>query len=333
MTTGPTPHDHEPDELGADRLRSVLGSTAATVQPTDGSLGQILTRAHHRSPWVWGAPVLAAAAAVVLVVGAGVYASSRGTASPQPPGSQAPTSSAQPSTPSTEPSPSSTQTGNGPAVALPVYYAGSYDGQTRLYREFVRVHTLTPAQDAIRQALSGQAQDPDYRTLWKPGTTLDGYTKQGATASVQLSSPPAPPSTMALQQIVYTVTASDPTVTTVVVSYGPGGYGSQTLHRNPAIDTLALVWLLTPSYGTTVHSPVVLSGQAQVFEATVSWEIDTPGGTVVTTGNAMTPEAFVVGPWKATVTLPPGQYVAKAYAISMADSSRTWIDSKPFTVR
>jgi hypothetical protein len=32
------------------------------------------------------------------------------------------------------------------------------------------------------------------------------------------------------------------------------------------------------------------------------------------------------------VTLPPGQYVALAYEASAKDGSKTWIDSKPFTV-
>src|SRR5215831_9049032 len=99
MTTGPHTPGFDPDEPGADQLRSVLTSAAASVQPADGSLGQILTKANHRSPWTWGAPLLAAAAALVLVVSAGVYSSTRGTASPttQQPGSQSPSASSLPS--------------------------------------------------------------------------------------------------------------------------------------------------------------------------------------------------------------------------------------------
>ena len=93
------------------------------------------------------------------------------------------------------------------------------------------------------------------------------------------------------------------------------------------------MWLLQPTQGAAVSSPVTLSGTAMVFEATVNWEVDTRAGKVVASGNAMTPQAFVQGPWRTTVTLPPGQYVAKAYEISTMDGSKTWIDSKPFTVR
>jgi hypothetical protein len=196
------------------------------------------------------------------------------------------------------------------------------------------VHTSSPVQDAIRQALSGQALDADYRTLWKPGTILADYAKHGATADVQLSGvSPGEPSQMALQQLVYTVTATDPTIGTVVFSFGPGGYGSVSKQRGAAIETLAPVWLLQPAQGAKVSSPVTLSGTAMVFEATVNWEIDTPNGTKVAEGNAMTPEAFVQGPWSASVTLPPGDYVATAFEASPMDGSKTWVDSKPFTVR
>src|SRR5207302_972306 len=99
--------------------------------------------------------------------------------------------------------------------------------------------------------------------------------------------------------------------------------------RNAAIDTLGIVWLLQPTQGATVSSPVTLSGTAMVFEATVNWEVDTPDGTMVASGNAMTPEAFVQGPWSTTVSLPPGQYIAKAFEASAKDGSKTWIDSKP----
>jgi hypothetical protein len=338
MTTPPTNHGLEPDEPGADQLRSVLSSASASVQPTDGSLGRILTTAHRRSPWTWGAPLLAAAAALVLVVGAGVYASTRGTASPatHQSGSQSPSSSPLPSSTSTGPSPSSSPssspTGNGPLVTLPVYYGASYKAQTRLYREFHRVHSTAPARDAIRQALDAAPQDADYRTLWPAQTSLLGYSRQGTTAYVRLSGTSSA-STIAEQQLVYTVTAADTTVKAVAFAYGSAGSFGTPQVRGAAIDTLGIVWLLTPGYGATVSSPVTLAGTAMVFEATMNWEIDRPDGTMVASGTAMTPQAFVNGPWSTTVTLPPGDYVAKAFEASAEDGSKTWIDSKPFTVR
>jgi hypothetical protein len=334
MTTGPfTP---EPgDEVGAEQLRQVLTQAAAPIQPSDGSLGRVLTRANQRSPWSWGAPLLAAAAALVLVAGASVYVGTHGTTSAQP-GSHSPSSSTLPSQTATGPSPTdsahSSPTGTGSLVALPVYYAGSFNGQTRLYREFHRVRSTDHAVDAVTQALTTAPDDPDYRTLWKPGTTVLGYSTQGALAFVRLSSPPVPMSTIALQQLVYTITAADTSVHKVLFAYGLSAAFGGPVSRGATIDTLATVWLLQPTQGATVSSPVTLSGTAMVFEATMNWEIDTPDGTMVTSGNAMTPQAFVQGPWSTTVSLPPGHYVALAFEASAKDGSKTWIDSKPFTV-
>ena len=78
---------------------------------------------------------------------------------------------------------------------------------------------------------------------------------------------------------------------------------------------------------------MTLSGTAMVFEAVVNWEVDSADGTPVQSGNAMTPEAFKMGPWSSTVTLPAGSYVAKAFEISAKDGLVTWLDSKAFTVR
>jgi hypothetical protein len=104
--------------------------------------------------------------------------------------------------------------------------------------------------------------------------------------------------------------------------------------RGATYSTLAMVWLLAPTNGGTVSSPVAFSGIAEVYEATVNWEVDRPDGTVVAQGNAMASQAAPGRwPWSASVTLPPGRYVLKAYAISPKDGSVQWPDTKSFTVR
>ncbi len=336
MNTGRTNGGPDPDDVAGEQLREVLHQAAGSVDPADGSLGRVLTRAHQRSVWSWGGPVLAAAAAVLVVVGAGVYAGTRGHDN-TPPAGQSPSGSSLPSGPSasTTESPSvshsPTPTGTGPLVALPVYYGGLDSGQARLYREFHPTRTTAPARDAVVQSLEVPPTDPDYQSLWPAGTKLVGYAKSGTLADVTLSNPPQTFPTAAFQQIVYTVTAADPSVRSVRISYGSITQNPMT--RGPALGTLAPVWLLAPAQGATVSSPVTLSGQAGVFEATVNWEVDRANGTPVTSGSAMTPQAFLMGPWSTTVTLPPGQYVAKAFEISAKDGLWTWVDSKAFTVR
>jgi hypothetical protein len=134
-----------------------------------------------------------------------------------------------------------------------------------------------------------------------------------------------------IQELVYTVTAADPTIHAVTVLY-PGGRSIAA--RMPGLDVLASVWVLSPAEGASVASPVTIGGTASVFEATVTWEVDRPDGTVVAQGNAMAAlGAPGRGPWSVQVPLAPGQYVVKAYAISAKDGSTTWPDTKTFTVR
>jgi Immunoglobulin-like domain of bacterial spore germination len=121
-------------------------------------------------------------------------------------------------------------------------------------------------------------------------------------------------------------------VTAVSVAW-PGGQAAS-VTRAPGIEVLAGVWVLAPSQGETARSPVVVSGTASVFEATVTWEVDRPDGTVVAHGIAMTPIAAPWrGPWSFTGSLPPGSYVVLAYAVSARHGSHTWPDSRTIAVR
>ncbi len=335
MNTGPIDNGTDPEAAAGHRLTEVLGGVADTVQPSDGSLDRVLTRAHQRSVWSWGTPVLAAAATVLLVAGVGVYAGTRGHDNAQVGGPSATGSSAATgpsvSASTTTSNHTSPTTGTGPLHALPVYYAAEFNGQARLYREFHPVRTSTPATAAIDQLLTVRPTDPDYESLWPATTTLVTYERSGTLASVKLSNGPSRFPVAAFQQIVYTVTAADPAVHSVQISYG--SVTQNPMGRGSSLVTIAPVWLLAPTQGATVSSPVTLSGLAGVFEATVNWEVDTADGAPVQSGSAMTPEAFKMGPWSTQVTLPAGSYVAKAFEISAKDGLWTWVDSKAFTVQ
>ncbi len=315
-----------PDGETGERLREVLAGAAGSVDPADGSLGRVLDRAHRRTRWSWSSPALAAAAALVVVAGIiTVVAVNRPTGS-------APSTSGPPVSGSTTQSPSPSVTASGAPVALPVYYAGVSGGEARLYREFHRVVTSQPAADAVRQSIGVAPLDPDYRSLWPAGTTLVSYDRSGAVADVVLSAAPEGYLPVALQQIVHTVTAADPTVTSVRIAYGTTT--GEPLARADADTVLPSVWLLSPTEGATTGSPVTLGGTASVFEATVSWEVDRTDGSKVAEGSAMASiGAPGRGPWSTTVSLPPGDYVAQAFEVSMKDGSRHWVDTKSFTVR
>lgn len=333
--------DPNGDEYG-ERLRRVLDAQARAMDPTE-PMDDGLVRIRERTaqaPSVmhrWAVPMAAAAAAVLVVVGGAVLWPHLG-GSPTGVGSAGPSSgSPQPTLPSEGPSPSQTPSASGgpvgSGISVPVYFGVTFNGQTMLYREFHHVVALDPARAAVQQMLAGP-EDSDYKTLWPHGTTLTGLTRSGDLATVTLTAAPktTTPAGSAVQEVVYTVTAADPTIRRVTVAY-PGGSATN-VTRAITYAALAQVWLLSPTDGATVSSRLSFSGVAEVFEAHVNWEVDKLDGTVVAQGFAMAKQAAPGRwPWSASVTLPPGTYVLRAFAISPKDGSVVWPDSKTITVR
>lgn len=335
----------EPDDILGEQLHRVLGDQARAMEPADqvdDGLARIRGQidAEQSSTRRWAVPVAAAAAAVLVVVG-GLVIWPRGDGTPVGVGTPGPTSGLPSATlttggPSSTPSPTPSGTSSstsGPAITVPVYYGDTFGGKTLLYREFRHVATSSdPVATALVTMLMLPPLDPDYRTLW-PSGTVASWSRSGDTAIVTLSSAPTKttPADLPLQQVVYTVTAADTTIHRVTVIY----HGGQATALTRAVSYLALapVWLSAPVEGAAVTSPVAFGGIAEVFEAHVNWEVDSLGGTMVAQGFAMAsqgaPGRF---PWSATVTLPPGTYLLRAFAISPKDGSVTWPDTKRITV-
>ena len=153
---------------------------------------------------------------------------------------------------------------------MAVYYGGTFRGQTMLYREFHRT-TSAPALGALQQML-GAPVDPDYHALWPVGTHVVSLTRSGDTATVTLSAAPFPSTSklanLPVQEVVYTLTAADPTIHKVTLVY-PGGQVVGAV-RGTTYEVLAQVWALAPLSGASTTSPVTISGVAEVFEARVS---------------------------------------------------------------
>lgn len=336
------------DDRHDDLLRQILASHAETIVPEGDGLMKIQARTagRTRSPWLLPVGALGTAA---VVAGAFVLASqltgdSKDSLKPVPLATQ---SSSPTSEPSSEPTPSTPPVAT---VAVPVYYLHD-DGQNlRLYREFHKVQA--PEGDrrkaAVVEMLAGAPQDPDYTSLWPKGTTLLGLTVNGTTAVVNLSKEAKQQSNagsqgepLSVQQLVYTVTAADPTVKKVelqvdgqkVTDLWGHGFGANPQGRAPQLDVQGFVWLLAPTQGATVGSPVTLSGIACTFEATVNIQI-VQGSTVVKELNTMTDGGCPhFGKWSITVDLPPGDYLVKALEYSAKDGSPQYIDDKAVTVK
>lgn len=225
------------------------------------------------------------------------------------------------------PVPATTAPTSAPAAAeraLPVYFVAETDSGPRLHREFHRVATDDPASDAVREMLAG-AVDPDYRTHWPAGTALRAPVDvAGGVITVDLTgvTPGAQVGTagaeLTVQQLVYTVQAALQTTDPVrilldgepveelfgaVDTSGP-------VPRADLYATRSLVQIDAPDHGATVAGPLVVTGEAAVFEATLPWEVLREGA-VVASGVTGTAEGQVFSAFSFSVDLPPGDYVVR----------------------
>lgn len=234
--------------------------------------------------------------------------------------------------------PSATPTGR----AVPVYLLGDTEAGPRLYREFrVVAGPAGPAgADPARlaaTALGTPAADPDYRSAWA-GVATTALSRSGTDATVTFAGAPeltAPGDAgMAVQQVVYTVTAADPRLKRVrVVAPGlPAALTAAPLARAAQLAVLAPVWLLSPADGADSGRRVVLKGTASVFEASVGIEVRRGAEVAVRTVATASSGAPERGEWTATVTLPPGDYTVAAFEVSAKDGSRLAVDTKRVTV-
>ena len=140
---------------------------------------------------------------------------------------------------------------------------GQQAGRSVLYREFrsatVRADTLNERiAAAVGLALSGPPLDPDYATPWPAGASVRSVSVDGGVSTVDVSV--SPPSPIAVQQLVWTVTAvandfNGTTLSGVRLTVNGSPQGGL-LTRADATATQAAIWLLSPQQGETVHSPV-----------------------------------------------------------------------------
>ncbi|MCE0761541.1 GerMN domain-containing protein [Pseudonocardia kujensis] len=263
-------------------------------------------------------PLVAALLTAALVGLAGC-----GGGTPAQPGRSAqPTPAAQPTT--TVPDPPATARLPAAAGSV-VWFVGPTPAGDRLYRE--RRATTDggpdgvapdPAGDAVRELLAGRPEDPDHHSDWPPGVTLRApVTLVDGAVTVDLATPgPLPgPAGLALQQLVRTVqdTTGSTRPVRVLVDGRPastllGQDVSRPLTADDPLRVVALVQLDDPAEGAVVGSPVVVSGEAAVFEATLLWEVRDTAGRTVRSGSATTSEGQTFAPYRFAVPLDPGTY-------------------------
>ncbi len=283
-----------------------------------------------------------AALAVALAVAAGCT-TGEPTASPAPSGTSAP-----PTVTTTTPTLTPTPTPTGLPVGVPAYYLIDTRTGFRLAREIRTVRTSDKVRSAVEAMITGPT-DPDYSTTWNPTTAVLDVRQTAGTILVDLSTDArtanvgSAGAALMIQQLVYTVTeaAGQPTAPVMLTIDGsPAGelWGAVVwdapITRDAPLDVRLLVQIDEPGEGATSTSPVTVSGDAAVFEATLMWTVRDAGGTTVRSGFTMTSEGQTFAPYSFTVPLDPGSYtvVVTEEDLSGGEGGTPMSDSRTVTV-
>lgn len=323
---------HHPD----DALRRLLADAVDDVEPADG-LATIRSRTHEkvtpmtdRRPWLYavtGAVVATAAVITAVALAGGTLTAGDGTT----PAAGDPTPTVVEETsdaPSPDPTAGTDPPGGGGTVVVPAYYLGEGPRGPVLFREF---HTVPGASDtaalgAAREAVGGAPRDPDYRSAWPSGVTVESVAVDGDLVRVDLSQAPARgdlserEAELALQQLVHSVQGALQqrlpvrlTVDGRPVAEVLGVTTAEPLTAAPTLETLSHMSITAPEEGARVPARFTAEGVSNGFEANVLWQVTDADGTVVAEGFG-TAEGWMeerLFPWSVQVDLSgmaPGEY-------------------------
>lgn len=348
-----TPYDQSQTERA---LRESLSERARQVQPSP-RLDAILREAAAPTPgaargrWLAGVAVAAAAAVVAGTVWAsrpdndatlpGGEPSSSPTATGALSPSASPTSPSGTSTPSASGSPSASPSSRRPAtgeVALAIYRVGTNGGETNrpgLVREFWST-TLATGTTESAKASAAVAESLSRSDLWRGVTLNDAEVARGgitlALSGPGENAPDAERARLAVASLVWTAQGAVGRGDLPVSLTTPSG-GRLLGQLDPAAEytragtppeALCDIWVDSPSPGASLRAsePVVVRGQAVVFEANVEWELRR-GGETVRDGFTT---ASIGAPGRGTFTidlgrLDPGSYTVRAFSSSAKDGT------------
>jgi hypothetical protein len=241
-------------------------------------------------------------------------------------------------------------------VAVPVYFAEDSPQGVSLYREFQRVEARDRLLTAANLAVTGDAADPDYRSLWPDGATIDSVSydvtdsliRVGLTDSTLRDRPPAMSereARLAVQQVVHTVqgVAGARAPVQFLLDGDPldavlGVPTAEPVANDPPLEVLSHVNITTPEQGAETTRTLVVSGVASSFEATVPLKV--MHGSEVVLEDVATAEGWMdrLYPFTRTLdlsALPAGDYTLVASTDDPsggAEGNGSYIDTKDFTL-
>jgi hypothetical protein len=234
-----------------------------------------------------------------------------------------------------------------------MYYLGSENAATRQVYLFAEPHTVEQVspQAAVREFLTSYPLDPDYRSGWPEGVDVNGIETAGGETTIALTGNAdlAAPGDLdkqaaqtAIQGLIRTAGVSDGTV---AFTYNDAALqqllgidvadGVQVLPEQSssfAVTTRAAIQVTSPVEGQTMTNPVVVTGNGNVFEGNVSWQLLNDQGREIDSGFVTT----AMGSWKdfrvELGELAPGTYTFRALEYSAEDGSEINVDDKTFVV-
>lgn len=269
------------------------------------------------------------------------------TPSESPSGSEEPTTSPSASAPTASASEEPSQDPGSETV--PTYFVADAPQGPRLFREFHQV-SGDPLQAAADLVTTGEATDPDYRSL-VPAGTFSSVSYDGDAFVVSLPDASwaergglsAREARLAVQQVLYTLQGAQQERAPLRAELDGepstlfGVDTSAGVKQAPQLSVLGLVNVTAPEQGATLSGTVTASGLASSFEATVPWEVRDASGEVVLDGFA-TADGFMgrLFPWTTEVdlsSLEPGDYTFVASTDDAGgEGPGPTEDSKDFTV-
>lgn len=371
---GPERRDHGDGGDLETRLRQTLTDRAESIAPTDrwrairagitdsaeaGRTGSVTTLSRPRAARTtagmphWLLPV--AASFLVVLVGAGVWATTRPRAAdPTPAGA---------STILEDPPPDAALRGLATATtttwSAPIYYIQAQPDSTwALQRDFVPAQ-LTDTSKAARVTLAlttllgGRLPSgaplpayPGIQSPWQPDTTVTA--KVTATQiDVVLSQPghtdlPAERQRVAVQSLTWTATAAAQQNVPVRISAAGDTPVFPTRPVGPyqrpaaAYEDLAPIWITDPLRYLKVIStrPITIDGQACVVEGALRWELRRADGSLVKDGSTTAKSACPTrGTWRIELgMLGVGDYRLRVFSTSPKDGTIDAETESPFTV-
>lgn len=245
------------------------------------------------------------------------------------------------------------------AWSAPIYYVQTQpDSSWALQRDFVPAQ-LTDRSASARVTLalttivsgtlpSGEPMPAylGYTSPWQAGTTVTSTVSETA-IEVRLSRPgrselPAEQQRVAVQSLVWTATAAAQQNVPVRVATVDDSGVFATVPAGPykrpaeAYQDLAPIWITDPLRFIKVIStrPIIIDGQACVFEGALSWQLRSASGALVKSGTTTAKSGCPTrGTWRIELgMLAAGDYELRVFSTSAQDGSVDAEAVSPFRV-